>query len=74
MMMIIAKEYNKSSIYKELEIEIEKMWHLKTTFVSVIVGDLGMMKKKTNKHINKIHSSSNQYKMQKLHFVELLIS
>ena len=25
-----VKEYNKISKYKDLEIEIEKMWHLKT--------------------------------------------
>ena len=30
------------------------MWHLKTTTVPVIVGALGMIKKGTDKHINKI--------------------
>ena len=29
------------------------MWYLKTTVVSVIVGALGMIKKETDKHVNK---------------------
>ena len=42
---ISIKEYNKMSKYEDLEIEIEKMWYLKTTTVSLIVGTLGMIKK-----------------------------
>ena len=38
----------------------------------VIVGALGMIKKGTDKHINKISGSPRQYK--NLNFVELLIS
>ena len=34
---ISVKEYNKISQYKDLEIEIEKMWYFKTTTESVIV-------------------------------------
>ena len=60
------KEYNKISKYKDLEIEIEKMWHLKTTMVSVIVGTLGMIKKRTDRHINKIPGSSSLYEIQKI--------
>ena len=40
-----VKEYNKIIKYKNLEIEIEKMLHLKTTTVPVRMGDLGMIKK-----------------------------
>ena len=50
------------------------MWHLKTTTVPVIVGALGMIKKGSDKHINKIPGSPSQYEIQKLHFAELLIS
>ena len=39
--------------YRDLEIEIEKMWHFK------IVGALGMIKKSTDKHINKILGCPN---------------
>ena len=36
--IISIKEYHKLSKYKDLEIEIEKMCHLKTTTIPVIVG------------------------------------
>ena len=39
---------NDNNKYKDLKIEIEKMWHLKTTMVLVIVGALGMFKKGTD--------------------------
>ena len=55
---IISK--NRISKYKELEIEIEKMWHFKTTTVPVIVEKLVMNKKGTDKHTNKIPGSPSQ--------------
>ena len=54
-------EYNKISKYKEVTIETGKMWPLKTT---IIVGALGMIKKGTDKHINKIPGNSSQYEKQ----------
>eukprot|EP00794_Sanderia_malayensis_P001843 gene1843-2075_t len=51
---IAPKEFDKLSKYKDLEIEIQKMWSLKTTTVPVIVGALGMIKKQTQKHLDKI--------------------
>ena len=53
-----------------MKIEIEKMWYAKATTVPVIVGALGMIKKGSDKHINKMLVM----KYKKLHFVELLIS
>eukprot|EP00795_Rhopilema_esculentum_P010520 gene10520-19245_t len=44
---ISVKEFDKLSKYKDLEIEIQKMWNLKTITVPVIVGALGMIKKGT---------------------------
>ena len=58
---VYAKEYNKMSKYKDLEIEIEKMWHLKTT-----VGALGMIKKETDKYINKIPGCLSLNEIQKI--------
>ena len=40
---ISVKEYNKISKQKDLEIEIENIWHLKTTIVPIIVGAPGMI-------------------------------
>ena len=51
---ISVNEYDKISKYKELKIESEKIWHLRTISVPVIVGALGQTKKETDKHINKI--------------------
>ena len=42
---IAAKEFDKLSKYKDLEIEISRMWDLKATTVPVIIGALGMIKK-----------------------------
>ena len=46
-----GKELEKLSKYKDLEIEIQKMWHLETKTVPVIIGALGMIKKGTEKHL-----------------------
>ena len=51
------------------------MWHLKITTVPIIVGALGIIKKGTDKYINKIAGSPKQYEIQKkLLFAELLVS
>ena len=42
---IAAKEFDKLSKYKDLEIEINRMWNLKAITVPVIIGALGMLKK-----------------------------
>ena len=51
---ISATEFEKCSKYKDLEIDIAKMWKIKTKTIPVIVGALGMFKKKTQKHVNEI--------------------
>ena len=43
--------------YKDLEIEIQKMWHLKAIVIPVVVGTLGMIKKKTEDHIQRVPGS-----------------
>ena len=61
-----VQEYNKMNKYKDLKTKTEKIWHLKNTRVPVIVGELGMIKKETDKHINKIPGSSSEYEIQKI--------
>ena len=55
---ISVKEYYKISQFKDMENEVEKLYHLKTTTLPVIVGALGMIKKRTDKHIYKITGHS----------------
>ena len=50
----MIKEVEKLSKYKDLEIEVAKMWELKTTTVPVVVGALGLIKKDLERHVNKI--------------------
>ena len=52
---------------------IEKMWHLMTITLLVIVGALSMIKKGTDKYINKIPDCPSLYEIQKFHFAKLLI-
>ena len=61
------------SQYKDLQIETEKMWHLKTTILPVISGALSMIKNEINT-IKKYLAIPTDIKYKKIHFVELLIS
>ena len=47
-------EFEKLSKYKNPEIEVEKLWHMKTVTIPVVIGALGMTKKGTKKHLEKI--------------------
>ena len=66
---ISVKEYNKISKYKDLDIEIEKMWHFITTTMSVIIEALCMIKRGKDEHIKKISGSSILWETKKLHYV-----
>ena len=51
---------------KDLEIEVEMLWHMKTVTIPVVIGALGMIKKGTEKHLEKIPGSPNLAEMQKI--------
>ena len=51
---ISAKEFEKLSKYKDLKIEIVKMWKIKAKTISGIVGALGLIKKGTQNYLNEI--------------------
>ena len=59
---ISVREYNKINKYKDLEIEIEIMWHLT---VPVVVQVLGMINRRIDKPIKNISGCFNQYEIQK---------
>ena len=72
---VSVAEFEKLSKYKDLEIEVEKLWHMKTVTIPVVIGALGMIKKGTDKHLKKIPGSPNLDEMQKKkHLQALLIS
>ena len=52
-----SREFGKISKYKDLDMEIERMWHLKPTYIPVVVGALGTVKKRYKrifaKHLGK---------------------
>ena len=63
---ISAKELEKLSKYTYLEIEIAKMWKMKTKTIPDIVGALGMIKKGTQKYVNEIPGNSSLAEIQKI--------
>ena len=60
---ISLKEFEKLSKYKDLEIEVTKMWKLKTKTIPVVIGDLGIIKKGTQNVINQIPGKKSLQEM-----------
>ena len=61
-----AKEFEKLSKYKDPEIEIAKMWKMKSKTVVVIAGTLAMIKKGTQKYVNEIPGNLALAAIQKI--------
>ena len=51
---IALKEIEKKGKYKDLELEIQTMWHMKTVVIPVVVGALGTVKKEMVENIKKL--------------------
>ena len=63
---ISLKEFQKLSKYKDLEIEVTKMWKLKTKIIPVVIGALGMIKKGTQSFIDQIPGKPSLQEIQKI--------
>ena len=63
---VAAKVFDKMSKYKDLEIEVSKMWKLKVKTIHVVVGALGLVKKGTEELINMIPGNSFLREVQKI--------
>ena len=61
-----VKTTEKLTKYKDLEIEVERMWGLKTTTVPVVMGALGTIKKDMENYSNKIPGNINIHELQKI--------
>ena len=59
-------EFGIISKYKDLEVEIERMWHLKPTLIPVNVGALGTVKKGTDKYLQQIPGKPSLTEIQKI--------
>ena len=62
---IALKEIEKRSKYNDLELEIQRMWKMKTEVISVVVGVLGTIKKWMVENIKKISERATMTEIQK---------
>ena len=63
---ISLKEFQKRSKYTDLQIEVTKIWKLKTKITPVAIGALGMIKKGTQNIIDQIPGKPSLQEMQKI--------
>ena len=60
-----TKVSEKRSQYKDLEIEITRMWQMKTEIIPVVIGALGVIKKGSEKVVREILGNINPWEIQK---------
>ena len=60
------KEVEKLSKYKDLEIEINRMWNMKTIVIPVVIGNLGMIRKTNDKWIKQLPGTPHIEMLQKI--------
>ena len=63
---ISVKTFDKLSKYKDLQIEIQKMWKLKTSIIPVVIGALGAIKKETQNFLDLIPGIPILTELQKI--------
>jgi len=62
---VIKKEAEKILKYKELTIEIQRMWNVKTKVIPVIVGAAGTISKSFRKYVSNIPGKHEVKELQK---------
>ena len=56
---VSVAEFKKLSKYKDLEIRVEKLWHMKSLVIHVMIGGLDIIKNGTKKYLEQISRSPN---------------
>jgi hypothetical protein len=62
---VIKKETEKILKYKDLTIEIERMWNVKARVIPVIIGVTGTISKSFRKHVSDIPGNHYVKELQK---------
>jgi hypothetical protein len=68
---VIKKEAGKILKYKDLTIEIQRMWNVKTRVIPVIVGATGTISKAFRKYVRKYHETMKLGNYRKQPYWEL---
>ena len=50
---------------KDFQVEVERMWQLKTSIISIVVSALGLGKQGTSKHLEKVPGKQNLAEIHK---------
>ena len=62
---VSSKEIEKKSKYKDLEIEIQRMWKMKTKVIPIVIGPLGTIKKGMECNTRNVSENMNINSLQK---------
>jgi len=62
---VIKREAEKILIYKDLTIEIQHMWNVKTKVIPVIIGATGTISKPFRKYVSNIPGKHEVKELQK---------
>ena len=63
---IALKEIEKKSKYRDLELQIQRMWHMKTIVIPAVVAALGTVKKAMLENIKKVSETATVTEIQKI--------
>ena len=62
---VSLKIFNKSRTYKDLEIEVMKMWHLKTSTLPIVISAWGIVAKAAPNYVSQIPGAPSLTELQK---------
>ena len=63
---VVAKEAEKMTKYRDLEVEVQRLWSLQTTTVPVVVGALGLVSKQHARHLRRLPVPVSAAQLQKI--------